>query len=198
MSLTRGARCVAVVVALGLMLSVPAPSAAADDLDIPSLPTLVTRAQFLEMGSLVGQRSFTQAQMAAVDSYVAYLCGARSQPFTPLVFTMESFDQIVALEGVLQYAKQSCGLPESKLEFERGFLVFGMTRAKKIMDKYSQVSASQESDFCSYLKASKRVTKPLLLSALEEANIIKKADRGVVGLGITLVISNCSSLLDAI
>jgi hypothetical protein len=180
-----------VIVAFGA--AVPANIAAAGE--IPRLPRLVTRAQFLKMGSLLSQRALTTTQGDAAENYVASLCNP-TQFAKPYAFYTVSFEQVTALEYQLQRAKQACSLDEGRLEFERGFLVASMTSMKAITDKLPSVSTDQESDFCSFLKVSKPLTKPLVLNALEKAKIIKNSSRGAVGLGISLVISNCVDLLD--
>ena len=136
----------------------------------------------------------TSEQRTARTDYIAYLCG-RSL-FLPPAYWYPYFNQINALERVLEDAASSCALTVDVLDAKRGLLLASMTRNKAVIDRLTGASASQSDEFCSAVKQSGRVTKPLLVEALSKSGLIEKGDREAVSFGLGLMISHCSGLID--
>ena len=180
---------VALLLVFGAVVAAPAGA-----VEISPFPTPVSRAKFLAMGAVVHQHGFTSAQRAAIGSYLDFLCGDPAQAFTPLEFSYASFDKIYALEGVFDQAQTDCALSDDRLDLERGYRVSAMVRTKALLDRMQGVSNSQGSAFCTNLQASSRLTKPLLLGALQRAHIVNEGNEGLAKFGIALLYAKCSSL----
>ena len=195
MTRIRGIRVMSVgllaALAFGLVSFSSGPVSAAG-LGIRPLPTPISEAKFLAAGSLLKQRPFTASQQESASNYFDYLCGKTLLPplFSP------GLNQTAAVDDLLEQVATKCGVSEARLDAQRGIVLSGMLDTQALLDRLSGVSESKASTFCRNVKASKRITKPVIVAALERLGLTPKGDTGVVSFAVGIAISQCSSILD--
>jgi hypothetical protein len=148
----------------------------------------------LASGTSVAQAMGTDTKN--VQGFLNAICGGMSPILLPRISAFRS--QVPAYEQIFWQAQSQCpkATPDL-LARERGRVARSIASGQEFLNSLAGTSSAKVNGFCAELQKSERIDSKLIGAAAGELGV-KEDGTQLVELGVSLMIKNCSQLLDRV